>query len=147
MPLPSFVVNTQALIVRDNRYLMIVRGEHEEQAPGVLAPPGGKVEHGDEGAGILEETLRREILEETGVTVGEMAYIRSSQFTLDTGESVIDVAFLCQFKSGEAHVADPDEVAAVLWLTVDEIDSNDKTPQWTRTVVVVAEAKRKTLAW
>ncbi len=147
MPPPSFVVNTQGLVLRDNRYLMIVRGEHEDQAPGALAPPGGKVEQSAESGGVLEEILRREILEETGVTVGRMAYVRSSQFTLETGESVVDIAFLCQFKSGEAHVADPDEVAEVLWLTVEEIDAHNRTPPWTRAAVTAAEATRKTLAW
>ena len=69
---PLHVVNAQATVVREGRYLMIVRGEFEEHAPGALSPPGGKVEHGDDETGVLESTVRREVLEETGVTVGEI---------------------------------------------------------------------------
>ena len=90
MPLPSFVVNTQGLVVRDGRYLMIVRSEDEDHAPGVLSPPGGKAELGDDALGVLEETLRREILEEIGVTVGQMAYLRSSRFWLGGGRTDTD---------------------------------------------------------
>ena len=147
MPLPTFVVNTQGLVVKDGRYLMIVRGENEAQAPGVLAPPGGKAEYGADGNNVVEDTLRREILEETGVTVGEMAYVRSNRFTLDTGEPVVDIAFLCRFESGEAHTADPDEVAAVEWLTIDEIAVHSRAPEWTVETARLAETLRLKLGW
>ncbi len=147
MSLPHFVVNTQGFVVQNGRYLMIVRGEQEDQAPGMLSAPGGKVEPGEDGDDVVEETLRREILEETGVTVGETAYIRSNRFTLDTGEPVVDIAFLCQFQSGEAHIADPDEVAEVLWLTAQEIDSHPKSPPWTRSDAKQAEELRVRLGW
>lgn len=147
MPLPSFIVNTQGFVIRGDRYLMIVRGEAEDQAPDVLSAPGGKVELGDDADGVLEETLRREILEETGVTFGQMTYIRSSKFTMDTGEPVVDVAFLCQFAGGNAQVLDPDEVAAVHWMTLEEIDSHDRTPPWTRATAKAAETLRLALGW
>jgi 8-oxo-dGTP pyrophosphatase MutT (NUDIX family) len=146
-PLPTYVVNTEGLVVRDGRYLMLVRGEGESQAPGALAAPGGKVEYGDSLDGILEATLRREILEETGVKAGDMAYVRSSQFNLDTGEPVLGVAFLCKFESGQARVADPGEVSEVLWLTAREIDAHHGTPSWTRATVNAAEALRQALGW
>ncbi len=147
MPLPAFVVNTQGLIVRDGRYLMIVRGENEAQAPGLLAPPGGKVEYDADGDDVVEDTLRRELLEEVDVTVGEMAYVRSNRFTLETGEPVVDIAFLCRFESGNAHAADPDEVAAIEWLTADEIAVHPKAPDWTRATVDAAEKLRVALGW
>ena len=74
---PLHIVNTQALVVRNGRSFTIVRTDAEEHAPAPLSPPGGKVEHGKDATRILEDTLRREVLEETGVFVGEMAYIRS----------------------------------------------------------------------
>ncbi len=147
MPRPMHVVNTQGLVIREGRYLMIVRGELEEQAPGALSPPGGKAEHGDDQTGVLESTLRREILEETGVKVGEMAYIQSSRFRMDSGTPVIDAAFLCKYESGEAYRADPDEVGAVDWLTFDEIISHPKTQPWTQETVRAAEALRVRLGW
>ena len=144
---PLHVVNTQALVVRDGRFLMIVRGESEEHAPGALSPPGGKVEHGEDATGVLEDTVRREVLEETGVFVGEMAYIRSRRFTMDRGTPVVDSAFLCQYQSGEAFAADPDEVASVEWLTAEEIEAHPKTQPWTLVTVRAAEALRLQLGW
>ena len=147
MPNPLHVVNTQGLVVRDGRYLMIVRGEHEEQAPGALSPPGGKVEHGEDATSVLEDTLRREVLEETGVVIGETAYVHSSRFTLDTGSQVVDSAFLCRYQSGEAHAADPDEVAHVEWLTAEQIAVHPKVRSWTLATVRAAEALRLKLGW
>ena len=147
MPHPMHVVNTQGLIIRQGRYLMIVRGEFEEQDPGALSPPGGKAEHGDDETGILEATLRREVLEETGVTVGEMAYIRSSRFRMDSGTPVIDAAFLCKYESGEAHPADLDEVDSVEWLTSEEILAHPRTQPWTHATVKAAEELRLELGW
>ena len=144
---PLHVVNTQALVVRDGRYLMIVRSDFEDHAPDVLSPPGGKVEHGDDETGVVEETVRREVLEETGVTVGAMVYIRSRRFRTDRGSSVMDFAFLCQYESGEAHAADPDEVAGVEWLTVEEIEAHPKTRTWTLATVRNAENLRLKLDW
>ena len=144
---PLHIVNTQALVVRDGRFLMIVRGDSEEHAPGALSPPGGKVEHGKDATGILEDTLRREVLEETGVSVGEMAHIRSSRFTTDSGTPVVDSAFLCRYQSGEAYAADPDEVAGVEWLTPEEIEAHPKTQPWTLAIVRAAEAMHLQLRW
>ena len=121
MTQPLHAVNTQAAVIRAGRYLMIARGEFEEHAPGVLSPPGGKVEHGEDETGVIEATLRREVLEETGVIVGKMSYIRSRRFRSDEGASIVDCAFLCKYESGEASAADPDEVATVHWLTAVDV--------------------------
>ena len=85
-------MNTQCAVSRDGRCLMIVRGQGVKQAPGVLAFPGGKVEIGDGPDSVLEAAVRREVGEETGVTVApELKYVRSSTFTMDDGTPVVDV--------------------------------------------------------
>lgn len=97
----KYIVNVEGAIVKDGRYLMVVRGE-EEYAPGGLNFPGGKVEGAGNIDDILEETLRREIAEEVDLEVhDEMAYVRSSAFVAE-GEPVVDVVFLCRWKSGAA---------------------------------------------
>jgi len=91
----KYIVNVEAAIVKDGRYLMIVRGQ-EEYAPGGLSFPGGKVEGAGSRDDILEETLRREIAEEVGLEVhDEMAYLRSSAFVAES-EPVVDMVFLCR---------------------------------------------------
>ncbi len=144
-----YIVNVEGVVVRstDGRYLMITRGAGESYLPGVLTLPGGKVEDAGSADAILEETLRREIREEVSVEVcDEMVYVESKSFVAE-GDPVVDVVFLCRYHSGEAGVGDPDEVAAVHWMTADEIIQHPKTPLWTRQSIKLAEKKRIEKGW
>lgn len=141
-----YVVNVEGAIAKDGHYLMVVRGE-EEFAPGGLNFPGGKVEGAEGADDVLEETLRREIAEEVGLEVeDEMAYLRSSAF-LAEGDPVVDVVFLCRWKSGEARALDPSEVAAVRWMTAAEAVAHPETPPWTRLSLELAEEVRLGRGW
>lgn len=141
-----YIVNVEGAVTREGRYLMVVRGE-EEYAPGGLSFPGGKVEGVRESDDVLEETLRREIAEEVGLEVeDQMAYLRSSAFLAD-GEPVVDVVFLCRWKSGEAVAADPAEVAAVRWMTAAEAIAHAETPPWTRLSLELAEKVQRERGW
>ena len=131
-----FVVNTQCAVFRDERILMIVRGEDVRHAPGVLAFPGGKVEIEDGPADILETTVRREVLEETGITVSpELEYVRSVAFSMNDGTPVVDVLFTGEYVEGEPLITDPGEVADIRWMTADEILAHGKTPPWLKDAV------------
>lgn len=142
----TYIVNVEGAIVKDGRYLMVVRGE-EEYAPGGLSFPGGKVEAAGSADDVLEETLRREIAEEAGLEVhAEMAYLRSSAFVAE-GTPVVDVVFLCRWQSGTAVAADPAEVAAVRWMTAAEAIAHPETPPWTRLALELAEKVRLQRGW
>jgi 8-oxo-dGTP diphosphatase len=142
----KYIVNVEGVIVRGGCYLMVVRGE-EEYAPGGLNFPGGKVEGVAGADDVLEGTLRREIAEEVALEVhDEMAYLRSSAF-LAEGDPVVDVVFLCRWKSGEAIAADPGEVAAVHWMTAAEAIAHPETPLWTRLALDLAEKVRLERGW
>ena len=141
-----YIVNVEGAIIKDGRYLMVVRGE-EEYAPGGLNFPGGKVEGAEEADDVLEETLRREIVEEVGLEVEDkMVYIRSSAF-LAEGDPVVDVVFLCRWKSGQARAVDPAEVAAVRWMTAAEAIAHPEMPPWTRLSLELAEEVRLARGW
>ena len=87
-----FDVNTQCAVLRDERFLMIVRGYGVSNAPGMLAFPGGKVEIEDGPADVLESAVRRKVLEETGITISaDLKYVRSKAFGLNDGTPVVDV--------------------------------------------------------
>lgn len=136
-----FVVNTQCAVNRAGRYLMIVRGEGVAQAPGVLAFPGGKVEVGDGPDGVLEAAVRREVREETGVTVApELKYVRSVNFTMADGTPVVDVLFLGAYQTGEPAITVPDEVADIGWMTAAEILAHESTPPWLKSDIELVEA-------
>ena len=142
----TYIVDVEGAIVKDGRYLMVVRGA-EEYAPGGLCFPGGKVEGASVDDDVREETLRREIAEEVGLEGhAEMAYLRSSAFVAE-GKPAIDVVFLCRWKSGEAVAADPAEVASVRWMTLQEALTHPETPPWTRFALQLAEKARLERGW
>lgn len=139
-----FVVATQCAAVRGERFLVIVRADGIKDAPGALVFPGGKIELQDGPDEVLESAVRREVLEETGITVSpELEYVRSSFYALDDGSPVVDTLFLGQYLEGEPHITDTNEVAEVSWMSADEIIAHDKTPDWNRPDVLLVEALRR----
>jgi 8-oxo-dGTP pyrophosphatase MutT (NUDIX family) len=144
-----YVVNVEAVVWGEARgkYLMIVRGETEDIAPGTLTPPGGKVEVQGLVYDVLEETLRREVTEETGVELkGGLGYVESHSF--DAGAStIVDIVFLARYASGTPAARDGEEVASIEWLTCDDIMSDPRVMPWTRDTMRLAEARRQELGW
>ena len=138
-----FVAATQCAVIRGDRFLVIVRADGIRDAPGALVFPGGKVEVEDGPRDVLETAIRREVLEETGITVSsKLDYVRSLFYALDDGNPVIDTLLLGQYLKGEPNIADTSEVAEVKWMTAEEILAHDKTPSWNRPDVLRVEALR-----
>jgi ADP-ribose pyrophosphatase YjhB (NUDIX family) len=143
-----YIVNVEAAILKDGRYLMIVRGEQESHAPGVLTLVGGKVENAGNTGDILGTTLRREVREEVAVELeGELAYVEGNAFVADDGEPVVDIVFLCRYAGGTPTIADPGEVAAIRWMTPEQILADPLAPPWTRQSIERAEQVRLARGW
>ena len=139
-----FIAATQCAVVCSERFLVIVRADGIKDAPGALVFPGGKVEIEDGPDDVLESAVRREVLEETGITVSPgLEYVRSLFYALDDGSPVIDTLFFGHYKEGEPHITDNTEVAEVTWMTAGEILAHDKTPEWNRPDVLLVEALRR----
>lgn len=150
MELYRCIVNVEGAIFNDGRYLLVVRGEAESHAPGALTLIGGKVElfENPDQDDILENTLRREILEEVTIEIeDEMEYIDSVAFSTDDGYPVVDVVFLCKYRGGTPSIGDADEVASLHWMSPQEIIRSSEVPEWTRRSILNAEKKRIELGW
>lgn len=139
-----YILNLEAAIEHQGRYLLVTRGAGEEHAAGMLSLVGGQIAPQDEGDGIIEATLGREIREEVGVEVADFEYLGSTVFSTAKGERVVNLVFLCRYVSGDARAVDPDEVGAVHWLTADEARQFPDAPPWTLRYLVWAEGRRKT---
>ena len=138
-----YIVNVEAAIYKDDKWLIIKRSEKEEHGPGLMSLVGGKVETNMAQDGILEETLRREIMEEVGIEVLDtMHYLESKSFLLADGQVVVDVVFVCKYKSGEAKPVDTDEVGEIYWMTCEEILENEKALIWLKESIEKAENVR-----
>lgn len=106
-----------AIIVRDNRVLMVRRRVGEGEL--LWQFPAGGIEAGE----TPEEAAARETLEEAGLSV-EPVKLLGERVHPKTGRRMSYTA--CAIRSGEAHVADDDELDAVAW--VSHADISDYVP-------------------
>jgi len=124
----AYVLNVDGAVVRDGEYLLIERAAGKGHAAGTLAFPGGRVEQDPGGENTFETTARRELREEVGIEVGAIQYVCSSTFEDDRGTRCCNVVLLCEHAGGEAHPRASDEVAAVRWLSPEEIAAHEDAP-------------------
>jgi ADP-ribose pyrophosphatase YjhB (NUDIX family) len=135
-----FIVNVEAAIFNGEKWLIIKRSEKEEHAPGILSLVGGKVDSKGLENDVLEKTAKREILEEVGIEVEDkIFYLESKEFFTAKNEKVIDVIFVCKYKSGEARVISEDEVAEIYWLNAEDIIKSVDSPIWLKESIEKAE--------
>lgn len=143
-----YIVNVEAAVLHDGRYLIIQRSLQESHAAGMLAFPGGKVEDQGEMEAVLEETLRREVREETGVEVrGPMKYVKSNLFEADDGDPVVNLLFLCRYAGGEPLPTDPAEVEDLFWMSAAQLLADERAPEWTRGGIRAVDELRSLLGW
>ena len=102
-----------AVIVRIERggQLLLARSPHF--APGVYSTIAGFVEPGES----LEETVRREVREEVGVTVTNLRYFGSQPWPFPNS---LMVGFVADYESGELALQ-PGEIEDAGWFTVDAL--------------------------
>ncbi|MFE7566247.1 NUDIX domain-containing protein [Streptomyces sp. NPDC057539] len=101
-----------AIIVQGSRVLMVRRRVREGEL--MWQFPAGAIEAGE----TAEEAAVRETLEEAGLTV-KASRLLGERVHPKTGRLMSYTA--CEAVSGEAHVADADELDAVAWVAHDEI--------------------------
>lgn len=114
--------STVAVIVDERDRLLVVR-RSKEPAKGTLDLPGGFCDCYETG----EEGVRREVMEETGLSVTESQYLfslpnmyRYSGLDIPT----LDLFFLCKVASTEGAKA-MDDAGEVLWLPWQKVKAED----------------------
>ena len=93
------IVSIEAVIVKDNALLFLRR--NNEPAKGEWWFPGGRIHKGES----LEETLRREIKEETGFEISEYKLINVYSRIFPERHD-ITIVYLCKCKKGEIVLND-----------------------------------------
>ena len=125
MDAPTYVVNVDVAVHDDDTYLLIERAASEDHAAGQLAFPGGKLEAPPGTDGAIAATARREVREEVGLELGPVEYVCSRTFRADDGTRCLNVVTRAPRAGGTATAREPDEVAAVHWLTPAEVRSRE----------------------
>ena len=101
-------------IVDGDRVLLVKRGRAPSK--GLYAFPGGRVESGE----TLEHAVRRELLEETGLTTGAVQLVEVLDLDAEPPSTPFRLhVFTARHTAGEPHAADDAEEAA--WFTLDDV--------------------------
>ncbi|MDD4662072.1 MAG: NUDIX domain-containing protein [Candidatus Pacebacteria bacterium] len=124
--LHSIIAN--ALIVKDRKILISQRGSNEKHDPLKWTIPGGKVEQTQGNVwNILEETLKREIKEEVGLTIKDgVKLISNNTFIRTGGQHVIALVFICCWDSGIAKPCE--DTNDVAWIEEKDLEFYDFSP-------------------
>jgi len=117
--IPLHVVFVEAWIKKGDQYLIAQRSLQDDQAAGEWSAPGGKVDLEIE-ADIIENTLKREVMEEVGIGIEDkLELISSKSFIRSSGDHVVGISFLATYKSGDPQPLEDQE--AVKWMTKNEM--------------------------
>lgn len=124
----SHLILVNALVEKDGKLLISQRSFEESHEPGKWTVPGGKVDQTEGNVwNIIEDTLAKEILEETGVKIRKDAeLICNNTFIRSTGHHVVAMIFLCHWKSGEAKPLE--DTIDVRWISKKDVDKLEYPP-------------------
>jgi nucleoside triphosphatase len=97
-------------------FLMLSHKWHDQ-----YVVPGGHIELGE----TMQDALRREIMEETGLSIREIEFASLQEFVFDEafhkkGQHFIFIDFVCQTDAGEDEVVLNEEAQEYVWVSVDE---------------------------
>ena len=131
------MLGVAAVIWNDRQQLLLIR-RTKEPRKGQWSLPGGKVEFGES----LEDALRREIREETGLEVALLGLAGIAETILDTNAGAPDTHFVlidysARLVSGEAIAAS--DAADATWFTQEEAAA---LPLWPEMHRIIAKSAR-----
>lgn len=120
------VVAVGALVIDDGKLLMIKRDR--EPGKGLWTVPGGRVELGE----YLDQALRREVREETGldIEVGGLAGI----FEVVGDDHFVIHDYAAHLTTDGQEPVVGDEVAEIRWVPLEEISDLECTPRFAETL-------------
>jgi 8-oxo-dGTP diphosphatase len=111
-----------AVIVRDGKVLMLLRSAACRNNWGMRTIPGGMVETGER----LEDAVKREVKEETGLTVTRLEFLAVSDRTFD-GEHWVSILYRCETE-GEPVNTEPDKHREMAWQGLDDLPEQITAP-------------------
>ncbi|WP_269931549.1 NUDIX hydrolase [Aminobacter sp. HY435] len=120
----SIVPAVSVAVMRDGKIMLVRRGRAPSK--GLYAFPGGRVEDGE----TLEEAARRELIEETAVTVAELVLLRAIEIDSrdDGGSLYLLTVFGARHAQGEPVAADDADEAAFFTLAeIERLPLTDST--------------------
>ena len=131
----KYAVVATAIVVKEGKYLIAQRSKDEEKFPSKWTVPGGNLDPEDyvgveKNAGgvqyeILEIALKREVLEEVGLEIGEIKYVTSMVYQKSSGPAIC-LSFFADWKAGDVKLSE--ELTDFAWVSADEAKNYDMIP-------------------
>lgn len=123
-----------AIIVRDNKYLIIQRSKNKKRFPSMWTVPGGKLETKDYLSlpkdtkeywyNVLEKTLAREVKEEVGIEIKNVEYVTSLATVHSDGAPSLVISCLADWKKGKVTLQ-KEEADDFAWVSLKEAKKYD----------------------
>src|SRR5579872_2727870 len=108
-------VGVGVMILKDGKVLLGKRkGSH---GAGEYAWPGGHMEYMES----FEDCAKRETLEETGLEIQNIRFLRLFNLKKYAPKHYIDVGLIAEWKSGEPKIMEPEKVEEWNWYDIDKL--------------------------
>ncbi|MFN0125029.1 MAG: nucleotide triphosphate diphosphatase NUDT15 [Blastocatellia bacterium] len=103
------------LVMRGGKILLGRRkGSH---GAGLYAAPGGHIESGES----FEAAARREVFEETGLTIKDIRLLSVGNYLFEGERHYIDVDFVCEAPEGQPQLREPEKCDGWAWYDPDQL--------------------------
>lgn len=115
-------VGVGVMLLKNNKILLGKRNQDPEKADsdlhgeGTWTLPGGKIEFEEK----IEDCVKREAFEETGIKLNEIKLISVSN-DIAFGNHFVTIGFLCEDFEGEPKVLEPDEITEWRWFSFNDL--------------------------
>jgi len=109
-------VGIGVFVFKDGKFLM--RRRRNAHGDGTWSIPGGHLEFGE----TFEETAKREVLEETGLTITNVRFgaVTNDHFE-DEDKHYVTIWMLSDWERGEEQITEPDKFVAMEWRDFDTL--------------------------
>jgi len=123
-----------AIVIKNDKYLIIRRSSNKKRFPGKWTVPGGKLEISDYvnlpketefyWYNVLEKVLKREVREEVGIEIKNIEYVISLATIHADGNPSLVISCLADYVSGEIELQE-DETDKHAWVSLKEAEKYD----------------------
>ena len=127
-------VAVTAIIVKDDKYLIIKRSSNKKRFPNKWTVPGGRLEVEDYinlpkdtqsyWYNVLEKVLRREVSEEVGIEIKNIEYLTSLATVHADGNPSLVISCVADYVSGEIKLQ-KEEADDFAWVSLPEAEKYD----------------------
>ncbi|MBI5138693.1 MAG: NUDIX domain-containing protein [Candidatus Vogelbacteria bacterium] len=123
------IATTAIIVNKEGKYLITRRAPERKRYPGYWTVPGGRIQTSDYLAlpketefywyNVLERTLKREVMEESGVEITNVEYLTSLATVHKDGTPSLVISCVADYVNGQVKIQ-PGESDDFAWVSIEE---------------------------